>query len=237
MRSCCRLACFLSILVIIAGCASTKVTDREIYIMDKNLPRPDHIFVHDLAATPADVPAGFAMAGQYASEYRAQTSDEIATGRELGERVATKLIERIRDMGLPAEKASAQTRMQVNDILFWGYFISVDKGSADMRMAIGFRQGVSELQTAIEGYQMTARGLRKLGSGTIESSSGKTPGMVLPVAVAIATENPAGLIVGGALKVGQEVTGRSTIEGRADATAKEIAEVLKKRFKDVGWIK
>ena len=31
-------------------------------------------------------------------------------------------------------------------------------------------------------------------------------------------------------------SGNATIEGRAKATAKEIAEVLKKRFQEEGWI-
>ncbi len=96
-------ACLLA-LVCLAGCASTKVSDRQIYVME-NLPRPDHVFVHDFAATPADVPPGFEMTGQYAYNREAQTPDEIATGRELGARVAAKLAERIRDMGLEAKNA------------------------------------------------------------------------------------------------------------------------------------
>jgi hypothetical protein len=84
---------------------------------------------------------------------------------------------------------------------------------------------------------MTPQGLRKLGSGTVDSSGGKTPGMAVPLAISIATENPAGLIIGGTMKVAGEVTGRSTIQGRADQTAKEIARVLKVRFGQLGWIK
>jgi hypothetical protein len=33
-----------------------------------------------------------------------------------------------------------------------------------------------------------------------------------------------------------EESGKSTVEGRAKQTAKEIADVLKKRFKQEGWI-
>jgi hypothetical protein len=89
----------------------------------------------------------------------------------------------------------------------------------------------------VEGFQMTPQGLRKLGSGTIDSSGNKTPGMAVPVAVAIATENPTGLIIGGTMKVAGEVTGRNTIEGRADQTAGEIADELKGGFQQLGWIK
>jgi hypothetical protein len=228
------MSCFFAVIILV-GCASTKTTEREIYVMD-NIPKPDRILVYDFGATPEDVPPGPAHVGQYSAKGTAQTSEEIAFGRQLGAQIATDLVERIRDMGLRAEHASQQTRLQINDILLWGYFLSVEKGSRDKRLAIGFRQGVAELKTAIEGFQLTAQGFRKLGSGTVDSGGNKTPGMAVPVAIAIATENPAGLIIGGTMKVAGEVSGRNTIEGRADQTAKEIASALKGRFEQLGWI-
>jgi hypothetical protein len=235
MKSRSQIVFCLFALLVVAGCASTKVTDREIYVMGE-IPRPAHIWVYDFAATPADVPAGSALAGQYAQDRSPQTSEEIAAGRKLGAEIAAELVGRISDMGMPAQQAMAGTIMQVNDIIIRGYLLSINEGSADMRMAIGFRQGASGLQTAVEAFQVTAQGLRKLGFGTVDSSGGKTPGMAVPAAVAIATANPAGLIIAGAMKAGGEVSGRSTIEGRAKATAKEIADVLKKRFQGQGWI-
>jgi hypothetical protein len=89
---------------------------------------------------------------------------------------------------------------------------------------------------AVEGFQMTAQGLRKLGSGTTDSEGGKTPGADLGVLGLIATHNPAGLIVSTGMKVYDQESGRSTVKGRVKQTAKEIADVLKKRFKEEGWI-
>jgi len=97
--------------------------------------------------------------------------------------------------------------------------------------------GGSELKTVVEGYQMTARGLRKLGSGTVDSGGSKGPGAAAPAAVAIATGNPIGLIVSGGMKIYGEASGSSKLEGRAKATAKEIADVLKTRFEQEGWIR
>jgi hypothetical protein len=236
MKSYSRIILCLSALVLVAGCASTKITEHEIYVMD-NIPRPEHILVYDFAATPADVPAGLALAGQYSEKGTPQTAEEIAVGRRLGAQIAAQLVEQIRDMGLPAERGSAGARLQINDILLWGYLLSIEEGSAEKRLAIGFRQGVSELETAVEGYQMTAQGLRKLGFGKVSSAGSKTPGTAVPLAVMLATDNPMGLIVSGAMKVGGEVSGRSTIEGRSDQTVKEIANLLKKRFEQLGWIK
>jgi hypothetical protein len=139
-------------------------------------------------------------------------------------------------MGLPAMYATAQAKPQVNDLVIKGYLLSINEGDAVKRIAIGFGSGSSELKTAVEVFQMTAKGLRKLGGGTLDSSGGKTPGGALGVATLIATGNPVGLIVSGGVKAAGEVTGSSKIEGRADQTAKEIADQLRPKFEEQGWV-
>ena len=222
-------------LAVAAGCASTKVSDRHEYMGGK-LPRPGHIWVYDFAATPADVPSESALAGQHAAHPTPQTAEQIATGRKVGEAIATQLVEEILNMGLLAERASSATKPRINDLVIRGYLISLDEGDATKRVAIGFGSGGSELTTAVEGFQVTAQGLRKLGSGSLGSEGSKTPGGAVGVVALIATANPAGLIVGGGMKAYGEYSGSSKIEGRAKATAKEIADQIKPKFQQQGWI-
>ena len=54
--------------------------------------------------------------------------------------------------------------------------------------------------------------------------------------VAIATKNPLGLIVSTGVKMHGEVSGSSTIEGKAKEIAKEIGEQIRPRFEQQGWI-
>jgi Domain of unknown function (DUF4410) len=117
-----------------------------------------------------------------------------------------------------------------------GYFVSVEEGSATQRVLVGFGAGAAELKTAVEGYQMTAQGLRLLGSGETRSGGGEMPGMVAPVAVVAATANPIGLVVGGAVKLYGESTGSDTIQGAAKRTADEISAQLRKAAAEQGWI-
>ena len=140
-------------------------------------------------------------------------------------------------MGLPAEHASTQAAPQINDIVFRGYILSVDEGSTAKRVAIGFGAGASELGVAVEAYQMTAQGLRKLGSGAGTAGGNKTPGAAAPAGVAIATANPVGLVVVTGIKGYSEASGSSRIEGRVEQAAKEIAKRLEVRFREQGWIK
>ncbi len=189
--------CLFSLLLI-TGCASTKVTSRERDVTG-DVARPDRIWVYDFAATPADVPADSTFAGQYSERSTPQTDEEIASGRKLGNEISLELLNRLAAQGLPAAGGSTLTRPQINDILIRGLLLSIDKGSAVERFAIGF--GAGELKAVVEIFQMTAQGLRKLGSGTLEESSGM-----------------------------------STIGGRAEQIANEIANHLNRRFMEQGWV-
>ncbi len=223
-------------LLVFSGCASTKVTNQE-RLYTGQLPRPAHVWVYDFAATPADLPAGSTLARQYSEDATHQTAEHIAIGRKLSALIATELVKQILETGMPAEHAMAATTPRIHDLVIRGFLISFDEGDVTKRVAIGLGSGSSELRAAVEVFQMTAQGLRKLGSGATDSGGSKTPGAAVGAATFIATANPLGLIVSTGLKVYGEKSGSSKVEGRAEKTAEEIAEVLKKRFQEQGWIK
>ena len=229
-------ACLFA-LVVLAGCASTEVTERESKVGDEKIARPDRIIVYDFAATPADVPADSTLADRYAEHSTQQTAEEIEAGRKLGAQVAQELAAEIQDMGLSAVRAAGQPAPRVGDIVIRGYFVSIDEGTAGKRILVGFGSGAAELRTVVEGYQATAQGLRVLGSGEIEAGGRKIPGVLVPLAVVAATGNPVGLIVGGAAHfLGEKGEGSDTLEGTAKRTAEEIAEELRDAFEKQGWI-
>ncbi len=223
----------------LAGCASTQVVNQSpspSSAQQQTIPRPNQIWVYSFVATPGEVPGDAAIAGQLSPPSTAMTPEQVEEGHKLGAAIAERLVADIQAMGLPAAKADAGTAPQVGDGVIRGYLLSVDTGSAVQRFTIGFGAGKAELDTVVEGYIMTPSGLRKLGSGTLSSSGSKTPGVVAPAAVALATGNPIGLIVVGGAKLYGEASGRSGVEGRANATADAIAEQLKIRFQDRGWL-
>jgi hypothetical protein len=225
---------WLLALVVVTGCASTDVTERQRY-EGAQLARPDRIIVHDFTANPAEVPPESSFAAELAGAPM-PTPEQIEVGRELGAQLASELVTELRAMGLPAVRAAGQPPPRPDDIVLRGYFVSVDEGKAGRRLLVGFGSGAAELSTAVEGYQMTAQGLRPLGRGEVRSEGGKLPGMVLPVAVLAATASPIGLIVGGVAKATGAVTGSETIEGAAKRTAKEIAAQIRTAAEEQGWI-
>jgi hypothetical protein len=218
------------------GCASTEVTKRDSKIGTEKIPRPDRIYVYPFAATPADIPSWSVAAGRYAQPSETPNPEEIEVGRMIGDLVAKELVTEIAEMGLAAYKRSKHSLPRPNDLMITGYFEAVEEGSTVKRLALGFGSGATELTTVVEGYQMTKEGPRLLGSGELKSAGGKTPGLVVPLAVLAATSNPIGLIVVGGAKVAMEASGKSKIEGAAQRTAEAIADQLRVRFKEQGWI-
>jgi hypothetical protein len=223
-------------LLLLAGCAKNKVIDHE-KLYSGQLPRPAHIWVYDFAATAADLPADSELVRQYSVSTAPQTPEDIATGRKLGALISTELVKQIRGMGMPGENVVTGAIAQLNDLIIRGYLVSFNEGDAAKRVMIGLGSGSSEMSVAVETFQVTAQGLRKLGSGAADSGGSKTPGGAVGLAASIATANPAGFIVSTGMKVYGEASGSSKVEGRAEKNAKEIANVLKKRFQEQGWIK
>src|SRR6267154_6113340 len=239
MKSSCRIVLCLVALVVVAGCASTNVT-QQTPMSNPGLARPNQIGVYDFVAAPSDMPADSSLAGQVGAPSTPPTPEEIETGRKYGAMIAQELAKDIQAMGMPAIEAGPGSSPQVGDGVIRGYIVSTEGGGAGgmvKRMVIGFGSGTAEMDTVVEGYVVTPQGLRKLGSGTLTSSGNKSPGLIVPAAVAIAAANPVGLIVVGGAKIYGAASGRSGLEGRAKATADEIAAQLKIRFQDRGWIR
>jgi Domain of unknown function (DUF4410) len=235
MKSLSRVALYLIAVVVVAGCASTKVTNQT-PLSNPGMPRPNRIWVYDFIANPADMPPNASIGAEVSAPSTPPTPEEIEEGRKMGALIAQELVADIQDMGLPAVQAGPGSVPQVGDGVIRGYLVSVQGGSAVKRFVIGFGAGTSEMDTVVEGYAVTPMGWRKMGSGTLSSSGSKTPGMIVPAAVALATANPIGLIVVGGAKIYGEASGKNTLEGRAKATADAIAEQLKIRFQDRGWV-
>jgi len=223
---------------LIVGCASTSVT-QQTPMVGQGLPRPNRIWVYNFVANAADMPPNSSIGAAMSAPSTAPTALEVEEGRQLGALIASDLVSDINAMGLTAVQAGPGAVPQVGDGVIRGYIVSTEGGGAAstvQRFVIGFGAGTSEMDTVVEGYAVTQQGWVKLGSGTLTSSGSKTPGMVVPAAVAIATSSPVGLIVVGGAKIYGEASGRSGLQGRAKATADQIAQQLRIRFQDRGWV-
>ena len=99
-------AWLFALAVVLAGCASTEVTERQRYQGEK-LARPDRIIVHDFTGNPADVPPESPFSAQMAGTIP-PTPEQREVGRKLGAQIAEQLVADLQAMGLPAVRAAGQ---------------------------------------------------------------------------------------------------------------------------------
>ncbi|MCP4179303.1 MAG: DUF4410 domain-containing protein [bacterium] len=226
----------LFVMILAAGCSSTKITSGQI-LVNKKLPRPNTIWIYNFIAKPVDMQINSSISEKNSEPSRPLTPKEILIAKQLGKSITKQLIQQINAMGLHAEQATSSSKPQLNDIVLRGYLSSVEAGNAAKRIFIGFGYGASTLNTMIEGYQMTANGLHKLSSADLAAASGELPGGgVMSVASFLIYSNPIALVIGPAIKGVQEIGGGPTLEGRVTNTASKVAEALKLRFQEEGWI-
>jgi hypothetical protein len=222
-------------LVAASGCATTALTANRSDVGSRRLAKPAVVLVQDFAASPSDMYEQSSY--EPSAPSRSVPSEQVELGRRIGREVAVRVAERIRAMGIDAEAPGRIVSARPGDLVLRGFFQSIDEGNAAKRMVVGFGSGKASLTTVVEGYLMTERGLRPLGSATVDSTGGKKPGVLLPIVVTAATANPIGLAVGGVVHAAGEISGRSRIEGEARRTADTIADRLDERFREQGWIR
>ena len=158
--------CILSAVLLASGCATTNMSPQQAY-NGPRLAKPGRILVYPFVADPAQLDPQAAASGNYGAPTSPATPEQLQVGRQLGQQVASRLVDEINDMGMTAYVGGTVAPPEVNDIVIRGYFASIDEGSAAKRMVIGFGSGKAELNTVVEGYVQTPEGLRQVGQGTV----------------------------------------------------------------------
>ena len=103
---------FLFALTVIAGCASTNVT-QQTPMSSPGLARPNQIWVYNFVANSADMPTNASIGAEVSAPSTPPTADQIEEGRQLGTLIATNLVADIE-----------RTRMETEMRLRWSHFDS-----------------------------------------------------------------------------------------------------------------
>jgi hypothetical protein len=221
--------------LLLAGCASSGVTQRQSTAAAQELTRPELVIVYDFAATGDDLPSDSVIARYYQERSVPQTSKEVELGRQLGQLVAQNLVKDLNKAGITAEPVDSAPVPLIGDGVIRGEFIVVNEGSPLARVFIGFGAGAAELKTLAEAYQVTATGLSPLGSAQIEAKGGKLPGFLVSAGIGAGIGSIATSVVTSAVSGAVQETGE-TIEAAAQRTAKEIARLIVDAYKKRGWL-
>src|SRR5215813_11054170 len=141
--------------VVCAGCARAVVRDVQ---GDRSLilTRPARVVVVDFTTGPADVQllSSPRQEGEQALYLSQQQSDLLAEA--VADSLATRLVEDIRSLGLPAERVAGAALPEENDLVIEGEFVRIDEGSRLRRFVIGLGAGATEVRTQVRIFQVTA---------------------------------------------------------------------------------
>ena len=108
----------------LAGCTSVNsAADRQ--IAEQRLPRPAAIVVHDFAVAPEEVDPGRPLAGARLVQDTARTEREKVVGHAFADEFSVALVEEIRKLGLPAQRATAPDLPSGDVVTIEGRFISL----------------------------------------------------------------------------------------------------------------
>jgi hypothetical protein len=219
------------------GCASTQVTTTEQY--GGRLPRPERILVYRFATSPDEVRLDHSptVVAAWKAQGISATSEQRQVGHAVADALADNLVRKIRELGLPAERADGPLPEDERPTLaIDGQFLAISEGSRAERVVIGLGAGRSDVQTAVQVTEVVRGGRRQVDQFNVDAKSGRKPGVAETMgAGAAAGDLAVSAAVSAAGAVGSEAFG-ANVEADARRTADKVASVLETFFARQGWI-
>lgn len=226
-----------TLILILAGAGCTQ-TQSDYRYAGTGLPRPDLIVVHDFAVAPDEVRLRYGLVARVEEDFETErrSQQEQAVGQQVATALAESLVAEIRDLGLPAERASTATASG-DVVAVDGQFVSIDQGDRTRRMIIGFGAGRSQVIVNVQVYDEAGERQQLLDEFQVDADSGRKPGMgpMVGVGVAAAAGVATAVATGAGVSVGAEALS-DTVVADADRAAKGIAKQLAVFFTQEGWI-
>jgi Domain of unknown function (DUF4410) len=214
-----------------AGCAKAEVEPT--MRTASTLPKPDMLIINDFAVNPGDVKLdrGMMATAMRDDGNRVPNAEESQVGRLVAEKLASTLVEELREVGIVAVRAGPAIQPSASSIILNGTFLTVDQGNQSERVWIGFGMGGSELRTRIQALQAG----HLIAQADTSTKSGLKPGMLTSAGASAAAGTGTAVAVG-AVSTGVSEGFMATVEADARRTAKEVARKIRKGYQDRGWI-
>jgi hypothetical protein len=201
--------------------------------------RPSQILVYDFAISAADVSEnqGFFAAVRNSLSDTTEYQRELTIAREVQNRMSEELVVKIRDLGLPAQRAARGSTLPSGAIAVTGLFLNVDEGNRLQRTVVGFGAGQSTVDTKVEIYAPSSSGPTKLLEFTTHADSGSMPGaLVTGGAGAAASGGMTAGVAAANMGVSAAKGHRSQVEQMTSRSADQTAAYLSRYFANQGWI-
>jgi len=206
------------------GCPAPTSIQRILYA-DEKLPRPPLVLVYDFAVNPEDVVVD--VFGPAFLERPASARETEGRERSVANTLAAAMVQKLRERGIPAERAGARTSAPRDAILVKGQFVTVGADGEMPRMAIGLGPGTSTLRIQVQAYQVTEDGLQRISERAVGGQGAP------PAAEGTAAPGPAAVISGGLSFV---LRSQANVEADSERLAELFADRALEFYRRQGWL-
>lgn len=206
--------------VLFFGCAAARVenvqADRSV-----TLPRPGRVVLFDLDTGASDVRVGRSPVKTVRNAVGLYVDEPDVLAAAVADSLSIRLVDDLKTLGLPAERANKTTPPQLNDLVIQGQFLRIDEGSHVQRFVVGFGAGATDLRAQVEIFQVTANGWQPVKQFDTVATGSRFPGAAFFVAGgAAAGRATTSAAISSGVGVIQEV--RTSIDADAMRTSVQI---------------
>jgi len=197
------------------------------------------VLVYDFTITQAEVTENQGIVAGALNALKGTTENERETQIAQGvrNRMADELVAGIRELGLPAERATRGTPIPTDVVVVTGEFLNVDEGNRLRRAVIGFGAGQSTVETQVQLYAPSSSSPTKLLEFSTHTDSGAMPGAAVTGGAGAAASG--GVTAGAAaanLGIGAVKGYRSQVDEMTGRSADQAVAYLSQFFAKQGWI-
>jgi len=225
----------------VAGC-STRVESTGTYVAPVQgaaaaLPRPRKVLVADFSTDWSGVQLDQGIAARLNRQVGGAdpSAEQYRTSLDVQEAISESLVENLRKMGLPAERAGANTVPGGTDLLIQGQIVRIEEGNRTRRLAVGFGAGKSDVQAEAQVYYLRPDAPPQLlQTYDADANSGRKPGLAMGGVMA-AGGSVAPAVVGGVIGLHGEAT-KAGVAGEGQRLGDRLAYNLAHFFAQQGWI-
>ena len=210
--------------VVALGCRAPTTLQKLLYT-DQPLERPPLLLVYDFAVNPEDVVVD--TFGAAFLERAVGAREPESRDRVMANVLAAAMVQKLRERGIPAERAGARTSAPRDAILVKGQFVTVGAEGAMPRMAIGLGPNSSTLRIQVQSYQVSDDGLRRISERAVGGLG------VVPAAEGTSSPGPVAVISGGLSFV---MHSQANVETDVERLAELFADRALEFYRRQGWL-
>jgi hypothetical protein len=231
MRLLLPLAAILSLFL--AGCETTK-KEAAPPPQELSFNYPKQVYVYDFAVAPAEVSYASVAAPRLsgATDDPDKTEQRDALEHEIADAVATQLVAKLQELGLPAVRWRGATPLNEDSYIIEGQFLTVGSNGMPDQKIVGFALGGGELRVLAQAYRVDGKQRKLLGEADVGKESA-APGLATELPVAKLSATRAAQSVATGVGVARSVGGK--VKKGAEDTAAAIIEQLKPKMQEQGW--